>query len=102
MVALGYFKDGPDFVVVGSNYGSDLHSIWHLNLRAHPYVEVEIEEHLQNMVASTARVAERPHLCLRLADESKLYGRYQRDTTREIPIVLFHPAEPMPPALVRL
>ncbi len=91
-VAVGYFEDGSDLVVVGSNYGGDLHSLWYLNLRAHPEVQVQIEEDLQNMVASTATPDERAHLSLRLATEDKDYGRYQRNTTREIPIVLLHPA----------
>jgi F420H(2)-dependent quinone reductase len=93
-IAMGYFKEGDDLVVVGSNYGSDLHPTWYLNLRAHPQVRVQVDDDLQNMIASTATSTERARLSLRLATEDKNYGRYQQNTAREIPIVLLHPSTP--------
>jgi deazaflavin-dependent oxidoreductase (nitroreductase family) len=91
-VALGYLEDGPDLVVVASNNGSDQHPTWYLNLSAHPQVGVQVEENLRKMVASTASPAARTHLLVRLAAEGKQHGRHQRDTAREIPIVLLRPA----------
>ena len=92
-VAMGYFEDGPDLVVIASNYGSDLHPTWYRNMRARPLVGVQIEENLQEMMASTATSSERAQLRVRLATEDKQYGRYQRNTAREIPIVLLRPTE---------
>lgn len=92
-VAMSYFEDGPDLVVIASNYGSDLHPTWYRNMRARPLVGVQIEENLQEMMASTATSSERAQLRVRLATEDKQYGRYQRNTAREIPIVLLHPTE---------
>ena len=94
-VAMGYFEDGPDLVVIASNYGSDLHPTWYRNMRAHPLVGVQIEENLREMMASTATSSERIQLLVRLATEDKQYGRYQRNTAREIPIVLLRPTEPV-------
>lgn len=93
-VAMSYFEDGPDLVVIASNYGSDLHPTWYRNMRACPLVGVQIEENLRQMVASTATFSERAQLRVRLATEDKQYGRYQRNTAREIPIVLLRPTEP--------
>lgn len=92
-VALAYFEDGSDLVIVASNYGSDQHPTWYRNMSAHPLVGVQIEENLSKMVAFTASSSERAHLRVRLATEDKLYGRYQRNTAREIPIVLLRPAQ---------
>ncbi len=92
-VAIGYFEDGPDLVVIASNYGSDQHPTWYRNMHARPLVGVQIEERVREMVASTATFSERAQLRVRLATEDKQYGRYQRNTAREIPIVLLRPAE---------
>jgi hypothetical protein len=35
-VAVGYFVEGSDHIVVASKYGSDQHPTWYLNLRAYP------------------------------------------------------------------
>jgi deazaflavin-dependent oxidoreductase (nitroreductase family) len=91
--ALGYFEDGANLVVVASNYGSDRHSTWYRNLRAHPRVQVQIEEDRGEMVASTATPAERERLWIRLATEDRQNGHYQHMTAREIPIVLLRPTE---------
>lgn len=95
-VAMGYFVDGLDLVIVGSNYGNDLHSTWYLNLNAHPHVGVQIEENFREMVASTATPTERAQFVERLATEDKQYGRYQQMTDREIPIVILHPVDLSP------
>lgn len=94
-VALGYFRDGPDLVVVGSNYGGDQHPMWYRNLQQHPRVGVQIEETVWQMIASTATPAERAQLFGRLGTEDRQYGRYQRHTAREIPIVLLHSELPV-------
>lgn len=93
--ALGYFKDGLNLVVVASNYGSDRHSTWYRNLRAHPRVQVQIEEDRREMVASTATPAERERLWVRLSTEDRQNGHYQQMTAREIPVILIHPTLPV-------
>jgi deazaflavin-dependent oxidoreductase (nitroreductase family) len=89
--AIGYFEDGDDLFVVASNYGSDQHSSWYLNLHAHPTVDVQIDENQREMMASTATPAERMRLLGRLATDDKQYSHYQRNTARQIPIVLLRP-----------
>jgi deazaflavin-dependent oxidoreductase (nitroreductase family) len=90
-VAVGYFEEGSD-LVVASNYGSDQHPTWYLNLRAHPQVNVQVNEDVRAMVASTASPAERTHLFARLVSENTQFRRYQHNTAREIPLVLLRPA----------
>src|SRR4029079_8657880 len=35
-----YFHDGPDVMVIASNYGADKHPAWYHNLTAHPRVQI--------------------------------------------------------------
>jgi deazaflavin-dependent oxidoreductase (nitroreductase family) len=35
-VQLTYFHDGPDVILIASNYGGDKHPQWYYNLKAHP------------------------------------------------------------------
>ena len=37
---IAYFHDGPDVIVVASNYGGDKHPQWYHNLTAHPECEL--------------------------------------------------------------
>src|SRR5689334_22226297 len=36
VVQLVYFHDGPDPILIASNYGGSKHPQWYYNLRAHP------------------------------------------------------------------
>ena len=35
-----YFHDGPDVIVIASNYGNDKHPAWYYNLTANPRVQI--------------------------------------------------------------
>ena len=35
-----YFHDGPDVIVIASNYGADKHPAWYHNLTANPRVQI--------------------------------------------------------------
>ena len=37
---IAYFHDGPDVIVIASNYGGDKHPQWYHNLIAHPECEL--------------------------------------------------------------
>ena len=37
---IAYFNDGPDVIVIASNYGGDKHPQWYHNLIAHPECEL--------------------------------------------------------------
>jgi deazaflavin-dependent oxidoreductase (nitroreductase family) len=39
VVQLTYFHDGPDVILLGSNYGGTKHPQWYYNLKAHPECE---------------------------------------------------------------
>ena len=39
-VQLAYFHDGPDPILVASNYGGPKHPNWYYNLKAHPECQI--------------------------------------------------------------
>jgi deazaflavin-dependent oxidoreductase (nitroreductase family) len=87
----------PDRVVlVASKGGDDRHPTWYLNLVAHP--DVELTEHgaTRPMRARTADAAEKAALWPAIVRAYPGYGRYQRRTSRDIPVVICEP--PTPPA----
>ena len=40
--SLAYFRDGNDYLIVGSNGGGPRNPAWYHNLRAHPNVEINL------------------------------------------------------------
>lgn len=91
---LSYLRDGADLVVIASNGGSDRHPVWYLNLLAQPRATVELRERVLSVTARTAAAEERTRLWPRIVGMYAGYERYQRRTSRQIPVVLLRPEEP--------
>jgi deazaflavin-dependent oxidoreductase (nitroreductase family) len=93
--ALMYAADGPDYVVVASNGGSDSPPGWLYNVRAKPEVEIQVG---RTRRPGTARVvesgdAEYARLWKLVNDNNHgRYDAYQRQTARPIPLVAISPA----------
>jgi len=86
--ALIYGRDGDHYVVVGSKGGSHKHPAWYLNLRDHPEVHVQVGAEKSVAKARTAADEERSRLWGLMAAIWPEYERYQKRTSREIPVVL--------------
>lgn len=87
-----YLKDGNDFVVVASQGGAPQHPGWYLNLEADPKAEVEIGAERFPVTARRVSEDEKAALWPRLVAIYAPYERYQRRTTRPIPVVRLSPA----------
>lgn len=87
-VPVQYLAEGETHVVVASNGGRPTHPAWFLNLRAEPRVEVEIGRVRTVMHAREATAEERERLWPLLVEFWPTYDKYQRGTTRELPIVI--------------
>ena len=83
----------PDrIVVIASKGGHDIHPAWYLNLSANPEVEVALHNGpTLPMRARTATGEERAELWARAVEINKGYAGYQRNTDREIPVVVCEP-----------
>ena len=84
---LMYGRDGEDYLIVGSNGGSDSHPLWYLNLRADPKVELRVGTERFSAVAETLSAEEKERVWPHLVEVFPRYAEYRRATTRDIPVV---------------
>lgn len=85
---------GEDRVVlVASKGGHSEDPIWYKNLVANPEVEITVGERTRKMRARTASPDEKATLWPELVKVYKGYEGYQRNTSRDIPVVI---CEPLP------
>jgi deazaflavin-dependent oxidoreductase (nitroreductase family) len=83
-------EDGR-IVIVASKGGSSDHPDWYKNLVANPDIEVTIDGETIPMRARTATGDERAELWQRITSKYRNYAGYQRNTDREIPVVICEP-----------
>jgi deazaflavin-dependent oxidoreductase (nitroreductase family) len=83
-----YGRDGDRYLVVASSGGSRSHPSWYLNLSVNPEVHVQVGADRFDARAVTASPKERPRVWRLMASIWPEYDRYQKRTTREIPVVV--------------
>jgi len=81
---LYYIVEGPNFVVVASNVGSDRDPAWWLNLRAQPDAEVELAGRRRPVRGRGATTDEEARLWPRLDVANPDYATYRAGTDRSI------------------
>jgi deazaflavin-dependent oxidoreductase (nitroreductase family) len=79
-------------VLVASKGGHSDHPDWYKNLSANPEVEVTVNGSTTRMRARTASPEEKAELWPRITSTYKGYAGYQRNTSRDIPVVICEPA----------
>jgi deazaflavin-dependent oxidoreductase (nitroreductase family) len=89
--ALIYGRHGDHYLVVGSNGGSPRHPAWYLNLAERPQVHVQVGPDTFPARARTATPAEKPLLWKEMTSIWPEYDRYQKRTSRDIPVVIIEP-----------
>ena len=80
-------------VLVASKGGHDVHPGWYKNLVAHPEVEITMHGTTREMRARTATGPERAELWSQVTSVYRGYAGYQRNTDREIPIIVCEPVD---------
>ena len=86
--ALIYGQDGDRYLLVASNGGARKHPFWCLNLTAQPDVQVQVGADKFAARARTAGAEEKPRLWRLMAAIWPDYDRYQKRTSRDIPVVI--------------
>jgi deazaflavin-dependent oxidoreductase (nitroreductase family) len=86
-------QDGDRLILVASYGGDDRHPTWFLNLRANPSVEILADGRTRRMRARVADAKEKAELWPRIVGAAATYAQYQRQTTRDIPVVILEPEE---------
>ena len=93
--ALMYAADGPNYVVVASNGGSDRPPGWLHNVRAKPEVEIQIGRTRKPATAHVVESGDAEYARLwKLVNDNNRgrYDAYQQHTARPIPLVVASPA----------
>jgi deazaflavin-dependent oxidoreductase (nitroreductase family) len=84
-----YFRDGKNFVVIGSKGGNPDHPAWILNLEAYPDCQIHVDWRTHNMRSRVAVGDERARLWIKACDVFAPYADYQIFAgKREIPVVV--------------
>jgi deazaflavin-dependent oxidoreductase (nitroreductase family) len=92
--ALIFREHGDDYLIVASKGGADKPPVWFRNLVADPNVEVQIKDDRFRATARVADPAEKPEMWSKMTDVWPAYDDYQKKTSRDIPVVVLHRAEP--------
>ncbi len=85
-----YSEDRVILVASKGGYSDD--PIWYKNLAANPDLEITVGDRTRAMRARTASPEEKAVLWPELVKVYKGYDGYQRNTTRDIPVVICEPA----------
>ncbi len=80
------------YVVVASMGGAPQHPVWYLNLVADPHVTLQDGAVVTDLRARTANAEERALWWPRATAAWPAYDDYQKNTDREIPVVILEPA----------
>jgi deazaflavin-dependent oxidoreductase (nitroreductase family) len=86
--------DEGRIILVASKGGHQDHPQWYKNLAANPKVELTINSRTRAMLARTAAREEKAELWPSIVAAYKGYDGYQRNTDRDIPVVICEPAAP--------
>ena len=84
-------QSGKDYVIIASKGGAPDHPAWYLNLLAHPEIELQIKSERLRARARVAVGEERSRLWKSMVGIYPPYERYQKRTSREIPVVVLEP-----------
>jgi deazaflavin-dependent oxidoreductase (nitroreductase family) len=78
-------------ILVASKGGHQDHPQWYKNLAVNPDVEITVDGVTRQMCARTASPDEKAALWPKIVATYKGYEGYQRNTTRDIPVVICEP-----------
>lgn len=93
-----YMPDGERFVVVASNAGDARDPAWWKNLQAQPETRARVGTRRLAVRARGVEGSERAELWRRLLEGWPEYARYERRTTRPLPVVVLEPTGSTRPA----
>ena len=93
MLSAPIYEEGR-VVLVASKGGHQDHPDWYKNLVANPDVELTVDDRTRPMRARTASPDEKAALWPTIVGVYKGYEGYQRNTGRDIPVVICEPLDP--------
>lgn len=85
---LAYTRDGDRYVIIASKGGAPTNPDWYYNVVANPVVTLEVGGERFQARAIVAQDAERERLFTQMAQQMPGFADYQRNTTRQIPVII--------------
>ncbi len=89
---LVYTTDNGRWIVIASKGGAPTHPDWYYNLRANPEVTVEVGTESFPARATITTGAERQRLFDQMAARMPNFAEYQRNTARQLPVIVLERA----------
>ena len=91
---LVYFRDGEDYIVVGSDGAARRDPQWWKNLQVDPTGHIRVGREKYEVKASLARDADRERLWQMGKKANPMWAAYQKRTERVLPVVRLTPIDP--------
>ncbi len=96
---VAYLKEGQDYLVAATVGGMDWHPDWYFNLKNRPQAKIKIGTKTFNVKAIISTGEERTRLYEKFKDASSNFVKYEKATTRVIPVIRLTPTQqPYPEA----
>ena len=89
VIPIAYFDYEGKYLIVASNWGEDTNADWFLNLKKQPRAALEVKGKRIEVQSREAQGEEYDRLWKFAVEHHPPYLRYQKMTTRHIPIMLF-------------
>ena len=90
---VAYTTDGDHLVIIASKAGAPTHPDWYHNIKANPMVTVERGREQFQARAVVAEGTERERLFTQMAAVMPGFANYQRNTARQIPVIILERVE---------
>lgn len=90
-VPLGFLDDGENYVVIASYAGQPQNPAWYHNLKSGGAASIQVGRKIMQVKAEVAGPEKKQELWARLVAIAPGYDNYQKQTTRDIPVVILHP-----------
>ncbi|HEX9012573.1 MAG TPA: nitroreductase family deazaflavin-dependent oxidoreductase [Anaerolineaceae bacterium] len=88
---LGRFDMDGGYVIVASNAGQNTNPAWYYNLKSNPQVTVQVDERILPATAEVLSGEARAQAWRQVIATTPGYANYEKQTTREIPVILLRP-----------
>jgi deazaflavin-dependent oxidoreductase (nitroreductase family) len=86
-----YIRDGQDYLVTASAGGMDWNPDWYFNLKKQPEARIQVGENVLDVAAVIINGDERTRLYDRFKAASPNFVKYEKGTSREIPVIRLIP-----------
>ncbi len=90
---LSYYRDGDNYLVVASNWGTEHEPDWLLNLNQRPQAGIQVKNQTFAVTARRATAEEQPRLWELVTRRNPQFLDYQKSITRRIPVIILTPLQ---------